>query len=53
MGPLDFAAIPAGKYLAIIADSEMKQTKSGTSRYLELTFKVVEGEHKGRNKGRM
>ena len=45
----DFEAIPAGKYLAIIADSEMKQTKSGTGSYLELTFQIVEGEYKGRN----
>jgi len=45
----DFEAIPAGKYLAIIADSEMKQTKSGTGSYLELTFQIVEGEFKGRN----
>jgi hypothetical protein len=45
----DFEAIPAGKYVAIIADSEMKQTKSGTGSYLELTFQIVEGEFKGRN----
>ena len=45
----DFEAIPAGKYVAIIADSEMKQTKAGTGSYLELTFQIVEGEYKGRN----
>jgi len=45
----DFEAIPAGKYLAIITDSGMKETKAGTGNYLELTFQIVEGEYKGRN----
>ena len=43
-----FEAIPAGKYNAVIVDSEMKQTKSGNGSYLELTFEVTEGEYKGR-----
>ena len=43
-----FEPVPAGKYLAIITDSEMKQTKSGTGKYLELTFQVIEGPHKNR-----
>lgn len=41
-------AIPAGKYQAVIIDSEFKETKSGTGRYLELTFEVIEGDCKGR-----
>ena len=45
----DFDPIPAGKYLAVITDSEMKSTKSGTGSYLELTFQVIEGECKNRN----
>ena len=45
----DFEAIPAGKYLAVITDSEMKPTKAGTGSYLELTFQIVEGEYKNRN----
>ena len=45
---LDFEPIPAGKYLAIIAASEMKPTKSGNGSYLELQFQVIEGEYKGR-----
>jgi len=45
----DFEAIPAGKYVAIITDSGMKQTKAGTGSYLELTFQIVEGQYKGRN----
>ena len=40
----DFEAIPAGKYLAVITDSEVKPNKSGTGTYLQLTFQVVEGE---------
>jgi hypothetical protein len=44
----DFEPIPAGKYLTIITNSEMKPTKSGTGQYLELTFQVIDGPHKGR-----
>jgi len=44
----DFEPIPAGKYLAIITESEMKPTKSGNGSYLELVFQVIEGEYKGR-----
>jgi len=41
--------IPAGKYLAAITESEFKPTKSGGGQYLELTFQLLDGEHKGRN----
>ena len=44
----DFDPIPAGKYLAVITDSEMKPTKSGGGSYLELTFQIIEGEYKNR-----
>jgi len=44
----DFDPIPAGKYLAVITGSEMKPTKSGTGRYLELTFQVLDGPYKNR-----
>ena len=44
----DFEPIPAGKYEAVITDSEMKPTKSGTGRYLELTFQIIGGEYKNR-----
>jgi len=43
-----FEAIPAGKYLAAITDSEMKPTKNGGGSYLQLTFTILEGEFKGR-----
>lgn len=44
----DFVPLPAGKYLAVIVESEFKPTKSGNGSYLELTFEVIDGEHKGR-----
>ena len=44
----DFEAIPAGKYLAAITESEMKETKAGTGSYLQLTFTILEGEYKNR-----
>ena len=44
----DFEPIPADKYLAIIAESEMKATKAGNGSYLELVFQVIEGQYKGR-----
>jgi hypothetical protein len=44
----DFEPIPAGKYLAVITESEMKETKSGTGSYLQLTFEVIDGPYKGR-----
>jgi hypothetical protein len=44
----DFEPIPAGKYLAVITESEMKPNKAGTGSYLQLTFEVIEGPYKGR-----
>jgi hypothetical protein len=43
-----FEAIPAGKYLATITESEVKPTKSGSGSYLQLQFEILEGEYKGR-----
>jgi hypothetical protein len=44
-----FEPIPAGKYLAVITESELKPTKSGAGQYLEFTFQIIEGEYKGRS----
>jgi len=44
----DFEPIPAGKYLAIISNSEMKPTKSGSGTYLELCFQLIDGPYKNR-----
>jgi hypothetical protein len=43
-----FTPIPAGKYLAVITDDEMKDAASGKGRYLSLTFEIIEGECTGR-----
>jgi len=43
-----FDPVPAGKYVACITSSEMKTTKSGGGRYLELEFEILEGDCKGR-----
>jgi hypothetical protein len=43
-----FAPLPNGRYVAAVTNSEFKPTKNGTGEYLELTFEVLEGEHKGR-----
>ena len=44
----DYQPLPAGQYVAVITDSEMKPTKSGTGNYLQLTFQIVEGEYANR-----
>jgi hypothetical protein len=44
----DFEPIPAGKYLAVITESEMKANKAGTGHYLQLTFEILDGPCKGR-----
>ena len=43
-----FDAIPAGKYQAVITDSEEKSNKAGTGTYLQLEFEVIEGDNKNR-----
>ena len=43
-----FEAIPAGKYQAVIVDSDMRQNKSGTGEYLQLEFEIIKGEYKNR-----
>jgi hypothetical protein len=41
--------VPAGKYLAVLSNSEMKANKSGTGQFLELDFTITEGEQKDRH----
>ncbi len=45
----DFDPVPAGKYLSVITDTEIKPTKSGNGSYLQLTFEILDGPHKGRH----
>ena len=44
----EFEPIPAGKYTAVVTDSEVKETKAGTGTYLQLAFQVLDGEYRGR-----
>lgn len=44
----EFEPVPAGKYLAVIVESEMKATKSADGHYLELKFQLLEGPCKNR-----
>jgi len=45
-----FEPIPAGKYLALISESEMKPTKTGSGQYLQLTFVILDnGPYSGRH----
>jgi hypothetical protein len=45
----EFEPIPAGKYEAVITDSDMRESKAGSS-YLWLQFQIIEeGEFKNRN----
>ena len=44
----DFDPVPAGKYLAVISESEMAPNKAGTGHFLKLTFQIIEGEFKNR-----
>ena len=43
----DFAPLPAGVYIARIIGGELTTARSGTPGY-KLTFRVLEGEHTGR-----
>ncbi|MCE9530366.1 MAG: DUF669 domain-containing protein [Planctomycetes bacterium] len=44
----DFDPLPAGKYLAVITETEMKPNKAGTGHFLQLTFQVIDGPFKNR-----
>lgn len=45
----DMSALPSGEYVAMIIDSEVKQTKDGMGRYLALTLQVIEGPFENRH----
>lgn len=44
----EYKPLPEGKYEVVIADSDVKATRSGTGTYIQLEFEVVSGEYKGR-----
>lgn len=43
----EFQPLPQGEYEAMIIDSDMQQTKSGSGSFLKLTMQVLDGTHKG------
>jgi hypothetical protein len=43
-----FALIPAGDYQAVIARTEIKQTKKGDGRYISATIEIVDSVCNGR-----
>lgn len=43
-----FEVLPKDTYQAIISDTEMKDTKSGTGQYLQCEYTITEGEYEGR-----
>lgn len=43
-----FDPVPAGWYNFMIVESEMKPTSNGQGAYLQLTLKIVDGAHAGR-----
>ena len=43
-----FEPLPAGNYLSMMVDSEWKDTKSGSGKYLQIDWEVIDGDHKGR-----
>lgn len=43
-----YEVLPKGKYLCVAIASEMKTNKANTGEYLQITFEIVDGEHKGR-----
>lgn len=46
--PTGFDPLPSGMYRCVVAESEMRQAKSGTGEYLQVTLEVIDGEHSGR-----
>lgn len=40
--------LPDGTYLVSVEDSAMKETKDGKGQYLEFTYTILEGDHKGK-----
>lgn len=44
----DFETLPPGEYPVVIVKSEMKPTKAGTGKYLEIEMDVADGPMKGR-----
>ena len=46
--PTSFDPMPPGDYVAIVTNSELKDTKAGDGQYIELTMQIVDGDFSGR-----
>jgi len=44
----EFTPLPNGQYVAVIGESDVKTTKRGDGKYLELVFVILEGEYTNR-----
>lgn len=44
----NFDPLPPGEYQVVITDSEEKENSKKTGSYMQFTFEVVDGDHKGR-----
>jgi len=44
----DFEHVPAGRYIAEITDSDMRDNSKGTGEYLWLEFTILDGPYAGR-----
>lgn len=44
----EFKPLPEGSYEAVVIDSDIKETRAGNGRYIQLEFEVVSGEYLGR-----
>lgn len=47
-GANNFAPIPSGDYNVVIDDCTLKDTKSGTGKYLKLVLVIDDGKYQGR-----
>ena len=43
-----FTPLPAGEYQAIISESEMKPTKDGQGKFLQMKLQILNGQHQNR-----
>lgn len=43
-----FEPIPAGEYMAMVKESDIKTTAKGNGKYIKLKFEIIQGEFKGR-----
>ena len=45
---MEYEPLPEGWYLVTAIDEEVKTTKTEDGKYIQITFEILEGKHKGR-----